>query len=816
MSILIQDMKHAVRSFARTPGFTLLALLTLALGIGANTAIFSVLNGVMLEPLGYPEPNRLMMITSQFPTLGFDQFWVDAPEFVDLQKTNRSFESVGAYTVGAVNLSAGDRPERITSATVSASLFDALGVAAFRGRGLRPEDNLPNTERVAVLSHELWRRNFGGDESVLGKTIEVQGVNRTIVGIMPPGFDIHDARAEIWLPLNIDPANPGSRGSHFLYMVGRLRDGVTLAQARAELQGLLRGWRDLAPNNHVPNDSTHRLQYEPLQDDIVGSARTALWVLQGAVGFVLLIACANLANLLLARAEVRHKEFAIRAALGAGRGRLLRQFAAEGIVLSVAGAVVGVALAWVGLRLLLDANPTSIPRSAEVGIDATVLLFTLGIAVVTGILFGLAPLLHLGQGSMSLALKEGGMRTTAGVSRASVRRGLVVVEIALAVMLVVGSGLLLRSVWNVMSVDSGFDRNNLSTFGVVIPAAKYQQSSQRIGFFQQLNTRLSAIPGVTAVAAMTGLPPSRQVNANTTTLEGYVQQPGEPFPHVDYYQFTTVDYVRAMGIPVVEGRAFGPGDVGTAPPALLVNEALAKRFYPNQSPIGRRVRPAGVPDSIWFTIIGVVKDVKQGGLDQPTGTELYIAYEQTGASTFGSPTNLNVVVRSTLPLATLAPSIRQSVAALDPSLPVVNLRTMDEVFSQSVASPRFIAQLLATFAALALLLAAIGTYGILSYTVTERRHEIGIRMALGADRDRVLGMVVAQGMKVAMVGLALGILGALALTRLVSTMLFEVAPTDPLTFGTVAVLITVVAAAACLVPARRATRVDPMVVLRDE
>jgi putative ABC transport system permease protein len=816
MSVFVQDLKHSVRGFARTPGFTTLAVLTLALGIGANTAIFSVVNGVILKPLAYPEPDRLVMITSQFPTLGFDRFWIDAPEYIDLKTHNRSFESVGAYSIGAVNLGAGDRPERVTSASITASLFDVLGVRAFRGRALQPDDNLATTERVAVLSHALWHRSFAGDESVIGKVTQVNGVGRTIVGIMPPGFDVHDARAEIWIPLTLDPAAPGNRGGHFLYLIGRLRDGVTMTQARTELQNLLRGWRELVPSGHVPNDSTHRVQYEPLQDDVVGGARTALWILQGAVGLVLLIACANLANLLLARAEVRHKEFAIRAALGAGRGRLLRQFATEGIVLAVAGAVAGLFLAWAGVRALLEANPNSIPRAVEIGLDANVLLFTLVIALLTGLAFGLAPLLHLGQSSMSLALKEGGARTTAGLTRATVRRGLVAVEVALAVMLVIGSGLLLRSFWNIMNVDSGFDRNNLVTFGLVIPPASYPENARRVAFFQQLNDRLSAIPGVTAVAAMSGLPPFRQVNANDTDFEGLTQEPGGPAHNVDYYQATTIDYVRTMGIPVVEGRAFSPGDVGTAPPVMLVNQALVKRFYPNETVIGRRIRPGGAPDSVWFTVIGVLKDVKQGGLAEDTGTELYIPYEQTGIWTSFSNTNMNVVIRSTLPLASLAPSIRQAVAAMDPSLPIVNLRTMEEVFSQSVASPRFIAQLLGVFAALALVLAAIGTYGILSYAVTERRQEIGIRMALGADRGSVLGMILAQGMKVTMIGLVVGIVGSLLLTRFVSTLLFNVEPTDPATFIGVAIVITLVAAGACIIPARRATRVDPMVVLRDE
>ena len=816
MTDILHDLRHTVRGFIRAPGFTLLAVLTLALGIGANSAIFSVVNGVILRPLAYPDPERLVMITSQFPTLGFDRFWVDPPEYFDFSENNQSFESVGAYAVGAANLSAGDRPSRVTSVAVTSSIFDVLGVRPVRGRVLQSDDNLPNTERVFLLSHGLWESAFGSDPAIVGKRMEVSGIQRTVVGIMPPGFDLHDAGAEIWLPLGFDPANRGNRGNHFLYMVGRLKSGITIDNARAELTTLLRRWRDMAgASGHVPNDSTHRILFEPLQDDVVGGARTALWVLQGAVAFVLLIACANLANLLLARAEARHKEFAIRAALGAGRGRLLRQFVTEGIVLAMVGAALGLFLAWVGLRVLLEANPDSIPRAAEIGLDLNVLAFTLLLAVGTGLVFGLAPLLHLGQGSMSLALKEGGTRTTSTAGRSRVRRGLVVAEVALAVMLVVGSGLMLRSFWNLMNVDAGFDRNNLITFGLVQSGAKYPEMPRRAAFFNDVITRLQALPGVTAAAAMTGLPPQRQVNANDTDFEGVAFQPGGPAANVDYYQIATTDYVRTMGIPVVEGRAFGPGDVAGAPLVAMVNESLVKRFYPDQSVIGRRIRPGGLPDSIWFTVVGVLKDVKQGGLDSETGTELYIPFEQTPFSGF-TPVNMNIVIRSTLPMESLAPSIREIVTAADPTLPIVNMRSMEEVFSESVVRPRFLAQLLTIFGALALILAAIGTYGILSYSVTERRHEIGIRMALGADRGSVLAMIMGQGARVTGLGLVVGLAGSLLLTRLVSSLLFDVKPIDPLTFVTVAVFIAVVAALACLIPARRATQVDPMVVLRDE
>ena len=814
MTDLLHDLRLCVRGFARTPGFTALAILTLALGIGANSAIFSVVNSVILKPLAYPDPDRLVMITSQSP--GFERFWIDPAEYFDLKENNASFEAVGAYIVGGANLSAGDRPVRVTSVSVTASMFDALGVRPIRGRVLQPDDNLPTTERVVVLSHDLWERAFAKDPGVIGQRVEISGTPRTVVGIMPPGFDLHDAGAEIWLPLNINPVtNRGTRTSHSLYLVGRLKPGVSLESARAELSTMLGRWRDIAGGaQHVPNDSTHRILFQPLQADVVGSAGTALWILQGAVGFVLLIACANLANLLLARAESRHKEFAVRVALGAGRGRLLRQFISEGIVLSIAGGAVGLFLAWAGLRVLLDANPESIPRAAEIGLDANVLLFTLGIALATGVVFGLAPLLHLSQASMSLALKEGGTRTTATAKRNRVRRGLVVAEVALAVMLVVGSGLMLRSLWNLMSVDAGFERDDLITFGLVQAPAKFPEMWRRAAFYTGVLEQLQAIPGVTAAAAMTGLPPLRQVNANTTYFEG-LPQTGGPQQLVDYYQTVTTDYVRTMGIPVIEGRALGPGDVAGAPRVAMVNEKLAKLFYPDQSIVGRRVRPGGAADSIWFTVVGVLKDVKQGGLDSETGTELYIPFEQT--PTWGlTPVNMNIVIRSALPMETLAPRIREIITAADPTVPIVNMRTMDDVFEESVVRPRFLAQLLTVFGGLALVLAAIGTYGVLSYAVMERRHEIGIRMALGADRSTVLGMILGQGLRVTALGIVIGLIGALLLTRLASSLLYDVKPTDPLTFALVALFVTIIAAFACLVPARRATAVDPMVVLRDK
>ena len=814
MDTLRHDLVHAFRSLRKSPAYAAVTILTLALGIGANSAIFSVINGVLLKPLPYPEPERLLFITSQFPTLGFDQFWVSAPEFVEFRERQRSFDDVGAFRAGAVNLGTSDQPRRVNSAIVTSELMPVLGVQPLRGRQFTRADTLPGAEDVAVLSADIWRSAFGGDESVVGRVVQIDGSPTRIVGIMPPGYDIHDAKVQVWLPLTLDPASPGNRGGHFLYLVGRLKPGVVLSQAIADVESMLAQWGTLNPKTHVPDQKNHRLRLDGLQEDMIGGVRRALWVLQGAVGFVLLIACANLANLLLARADSRQKEFAIRSALGAGRWRLLRQFMTEGVVLAIIGGAVGAVLGLGGLRALLAANPESLPRSAEIGLDPAVLVFTLLVSILTGLIFGMAPLLQLRERVMNISLKESGQRSTAGAARARLRSALVMFEVAAAVVLVIGAGLLLRSLWNLTTFDSGFKRNQLVTFGLVLPGAQYQQPQSRVDFFQRLSTRLSEIPGVQSSAAMTGLPPYRLVNANDVDFEGYTAPPEGPFENVDYFQTVTQPYLSTMGIPIVEGRDFAPSDV-TGGGVVLVNEALVRTFFKGQSVIGRRVRTGG-PQRPFFTIVGVVKDVKQGGIASKTGTELYFLADQGPKIASTAPGNMNVVVRTSLPVETLSGQIRRIVQSMDATLPIVRLRTMEEVFGDSLARPRLLAQLLGLFAALALALAAVGTYGILAYTVSQRRKEIGIHMALGASRGSVLRMVLSQGLRFTVAGLAGGIIAAVGLTRLLQTQLFNVKPTDPATMASVAAFIALVATAACLIPASRAARVDPMVVLRDE
>jgi predicted permease len=805
----MQDLRYALRMFRKAPGFVATSLLTLALGIGANTAIFSVLNAVLLRPFDYPRPDRLMTISSQFP--GLNRFWISVPEFIEYREWTHAFSSVGAYATGESNLTAPDRPERVRTMTASTDLFTTLGVAAHIGRTFDAGETRPGAAPVTVVSYGLWRSTFGSDPALVGTQIEVDGVRRTVVGIMPAGFDVADQRVQVWLPLTVNPA-AANRANHFLYLIGRLGDGATPASARAELDTLLARWQETAGGTrgangllHAPNATDHRLRIEPLQAQVVGTARTAVWVLQGAVVLVLLIACANLSTLLLSRAESRRREFAVRTALGAGRLRLLRQSIAEGCLLSTVGAALGLAVAVAGIRALVAAFPGSLPRAGEISIDVPVLLFTLLVALGTGIVFGLAPALHLVPELTAATLKGGGQRPTTG--RHAVRHALVVCEVALAVVLVVGAGLLLRTVTNLTRVDAGFNRTHLVTFAVSLPSAKYLKPVDRTSFYRRLIDQLSASPGVVNAAAMTGLPPRQDLIANALEIEGYQPSPQAPISKVDYLQEVTTGYVSTMGIPVLEGRAFQPSDADR-PLTVLVNQTMARTFWPGQSAIGHRLRPCCDSSIPWLTIAGVLKDVKQGGVDRTVGTELYLNTEAS------APRAMNVVLRTSLAPEVLAGTIQRIVAGLDPALPVNRLRAMADVFEEAIGRPRLLAELLTIFAAVALLLSTIGTYGLLSYMVAERRREIGIRMALGATRSSVLRMVVGQGVRLTLVGLAAGLTIALAAGRALTSLLFDVRADDPITMTTVVALIGGVALVACYLPGRSATRVDPMVAVR--
>lgn len=812
MGNVLQDVRYALRTLRRSPGFGVIAVVTLALGIGANSAIFSVVNGVLLEPLPYRAPAELVKIESQFPGLGFDRFWISPPEYREFQRLSRSFETIGAYRVGAASLSGGEgEPVRVRSAVASAELFTTLGVAPALGRAYTSEEDVQGGPGVVVLSHELWQGALGGDPALVGETVEVNGVPTTVVGIMPPGFDVDDAGVQAWRPLQL-PENPTNHGSHFLYLIGRLADGATPASAAEEMRGLVARWEELVPEGHM-HAERHPVVLFGLQADLVAGVRPALMLLLGAVGLVLLIACANVGNLMLARAESRQKEVAVRVAMGAGRWRMVRQFLTEGLILSLAGGALGLWMGYAGVRALLNTSPDSIPRSATIGLDHWVLLFTLGVSLLAGLLFGLAPALHLSPGTMAGALKEGGLRSTATVGRHRLRRSLVVAEVALAVLLVVGAGLLIRSFGELRNIEPGFEPEGILTFQLFLPQSRYPEGADASGFLERLRGRLAEVTGVTDVAFMSGLPPVRDVNANDTEFEGLERTSEGPAHNVDYYQVVAGPYFEVMGIPMVSGRAFGEGDDAVASPVAIINERLAEVFYPDQNPIGRRLSPCC--DNPMLTIVGVSRDVKQGGLSEPTGTELYLHYPQVAAA--GSPQRqMSAVVKTRRDPMDVVAEARRAVWALDPALPLAQVQSMEENVAGSMSRTRFLTLLLGIFAGVALLLAAVGTYGVIAYTVAERSREIGIRIAVGASAGSILAMVLKNGMAMAAVGLGLGIIGALAVTRLLRSLLFGVSATDPVTFLVAPAVLLLAALLASAIPAIRAVRTDPATVLREE
>ncbi len=827
---LTRDAHHGVRMLRRTPVFTVVALLTLALGIGANTAIFSIVNGVILRPLDYPKPAQLMYLTTEFPALGLTGNALSVQEYLEFRQINQSFAMVGAYrtaggayTTGEVNLMAGDRPLRVRSISVDAHLLNTLGVHPAQGRFFSQEE----TDRagglappLAILSSELWQTVFGG-QPLIGQTLNVDGRRHEILGIMPAGIDVMDNRTAIWLPLGLPEAIRQNRGFHILHVIGRLKDGVTAQAAQTELNAFLENWGErTGSSGHVPTNrparaADHTLQMQPVQDAIVGDARRSIWILQVAVGFVLLIACANLANLLMARAESRRREFAVRAALGASRSRLLRQTMTEGVMLCLAGGMLGLWLARVAVQALIRAYPTSVPRMSEIAIDLSVLLFALGVSVATGVLFGLAPVAQRRANDLVAAFKEGGNRGVSAAGRHRIRRTLVVAEVALAVMLVIGAGLLTRTVYNLTSVDAGFDRSRLVTFSMTL--AEPYDPDTRAPRYRRLLDQLQVAPGVQGAAVMSGLPPNRSPEAIPTRIENHTAFDGSPVEIIDYYQFVMGDYFATMGVPIVAGRSFEPADAASPGRVVIVNETLANRIWKGRNPIGQRVRPnlsvaIGFGGDSWHTVIGVAKDVKQGGVEKETGTELYVSLDQLAMA---APT-MNVVLRTTLAPAGLSRTLERLVRDVDPAVPIVRLREMDEVFAESIRRPRLLAQLLGAFAGLALLLAAVGTYGVLSCMVTERRREIGVRIALGASRSSVIGLVMKQGLQATVIGVIVGVAGAFAVNRMIASLLFGVQPTDAATMAAVSATISTVAAFACWLPGWRASRLDPNVVLRAE
>ncbi|MGH9431444.1 MAG: ABC transporter permease [Terriglobia bacterium] len=819
MSTLFQDLKFGLRTLGKNPGFTAVAVLTAALGIGATTGIFSVVNAVLLQPLSYANPKGLVRIYTEFPTFphgGLRRFWTSGPEYFDLKRDTRSWRSIDAWIDTGANMAGSARPIRVTNAYVTGGLLRTLGVPPASGRLITRSDDAPGAPLVADISYGLWKRAFGGDLGIIGHDTLFNGIKCTIIGVMPRDFHFPPGEAdppEVWVPLQLDPAKPGGRGSHNFYLLGRLKPGVTTQQAQAEFQSLVNAWGKAgSAKEHHFDPKNHTIVSYPLQEEVVRTIRPAIVMLLGAVGFVLLIACGNVASLLLARAEAREREVAIRSALGAAGFRLLRQFITEGILLALAGAVAGLILAEVGLRVIKATNDGSIPRLGDIGVDTGVLLFTLAVSIVTGVFFGMTPIVHLRLGSLHDRLKAGGGRVAGSTAAQQFRRGLVVAQIALALMLLIGTGLMIRAFWKLQQVDIGVNPTKLITMQVNLPRAVYKKNTAIDGFWTRLQQRMDVLPGVKSATFASGLPPGRPPNDNDTQIEGFVQKPGAPFlQNVEYYQVVGHNYFRTVGVRLIEGRLFDDRDGPGAPNVVIINQTMARIFWGNQSPIGRRIRP-GFTDP-WCTVVGVVADVKNAGIDKPAGTELYLPYDQPqGSGTSG----VSLILRTAGNPTGIVGAVRGLVNNLDPQLPVSKVRTMDDIILASQSRPRFLTVLLTLFASVALILAAIGLYGVISYSVSRRTQEFGVRMALGAQQGDVLKLVLSQGLRLAAVGIALGLLGAFALTRAMAGLLYGIQATDPITYVVFSLALALVAVFASYIPARRATKVDPMVALRYE
>jgi putative ABC transport system permease protein len=788
----------------KNPGFTLIAVMTLALGIGANTAIFSVVNGVLLSALPYPQPEQLAMVWCDNRRQGIPDDITSYPNFVDWRDRNKTFQGMAGMTSSNFQLTGVGEPEEIRAATVSVNYFQVIGVAPMLGRGFTAEEERPGANNIVILSHALWQRRFGGDPGILNKTISLSGEPNTVVGIMPPKFQFPE-NTEMWRPLAPSDRTRAARFGFFLPVVGRLKPGVTRAQAQADL--------DVIANQieqQFPDMAGYGVNVVPVLEQTVGAIRRALMILFVAVSFVLLIGCANVANLLLARAAVRRREVAVRAALGAGRWRIVRQLLTESMMLAVLGGALGVLLAWWGLRLLVDLSPANIPRIENIRLDGRVLWFTLGLSLLTGLIFGLAPALQTTHLKLSETLKDGGRAGAGGRSAQRIRGILVVAEVALTLALLVCAGLLVRSFWRLQQVDPGFKTDNLLTLRLTLPRSRYRDGAQAVAFFEQLQERLAALPGVVSASVATDIMLRKLATSSNFTIENRPQDPSElalelPFDRV------LPNYFQTMGIQLLRGRAFTAQDGRDSPRVAIVNETFVKRYFPNDDPIDKRFTfgDAG-PNAQWITIVGVVRDTKRQGIDQPIRIESWMPLAQSPAG------SMDVVLRTTGDPLALSQAAREAVWSLDRDLPIPRIQTMEQNLSARVAQRRLNMLLLGVFALVALVLAAVGIYGVMSYAVTQRKNEIGIRTAMGAQTRDVLRLVLGEGMKLALAGVALGLIATLALTRLMASLLFGVNATDPLTFAAIAGLLIGVALMACLIPAWRATKVDPMVALRYE
>ena len=810
----VQDLRYGVRTLARQRTFAAIATLTLALGIGANAAIFSVVNAVLLRPLPWADPERAVMIWSRWTA--FDKTWVAEGEVLDYRRRATTLAEVAAWSEGQVNLTGDGEPERVSAANVTANLFTTLGVSPIIGRTFTAQEDLPNGPDFVVLSHPLWARRYAADISVVGRSIQINGRPYLVLGVMPPGFvlptDFHNPEpSQLWAPLRLDPASM-DHGSHGYYAAARLKPGATVRAASDELHAIA---REMTREGLYPEQMQFDTVVLSLPDEVVGNVRRAVWLLFGAVAFLLLIACANVANLLLARAESRHREIAVRAALGAGGARVLRQLLTESLVLGAVAALVGLGLAYAGVRFLAWWNPAEIPRVANVTLDFRVLAFTAVVALLTSMLFSIVPAIRAVRLDLADSLKDGSQSASSGVGRQRFRNALVVLEMALAVVLLVGAGLMLRSLWALERVQLGFDPSNILTMRLAAPQATYQTPEQVVQFYEQLLERIRELPGVRVAGAVRSLPLGSTIGDFGLQIEGYVPPPGTNAK--GDWQIATDGYLEAIGERVVRGRSIGPTDMANSQLVGLINEEMARRYWPGQDPMGRRFKiGGGNANRPWITVVGIVADVRHNGITEVIKEKFYIPHRQWHVSLGNPIRSMTLVVKTTHNPTAIAGAVRQQVRSIDANMPVAEVRTMSEVVDATLSTPRFTGVLLGTFAALAVVLSAIGIYGVISYIVSRRTREIGIRVAIGAQRVEVIRLVLRNGLSLALLGVAIGVAGAAWASQLMRGLLHDVRPGDPLTFIAVGVILSAVAAVASFVPAWRAARVDPVVVLKGD
>jgi putative ABC transport system permease protein len=795
----MHDLRYALRMLLKNPGFTIVAVIALALGIGANSAIFSVVNTVLLRPLPYKDPEQLVMVWEDATKNGYPRDTPAAANFIDWRDQNQVFEGMAAIADESFNLTNAGDPERLEGRLVSANLFPLLGVEAQIGRVFTAADDQPGSHHVVLLSYGLWQRRFGGDSNIIGKSLTLNGESYTVVGVMPARFQFPTSDDQVWVPIAFTSEQAANRNRHYLQVVGRLKPGVTLAQAQSEMNTIATRLQQQYPQSNADLGAA----VTSLHEHLVGDIKPALLILLGAVG---------VANLLLARAAVRQKEIAVRVALGARRLRLVRQFLTESVLLSTLGGIVGLVIAYTGLFLLRTFIPENISQAREISIDLKVLGFTLFVSVATGVIFGLAPALQAVRFNQSETLKEGGRDAATGGSGKRLRSVLVMAEVAISLVLLIGAGLLINSFMRLRNVDPGFRIDNLLTMKIVLPQPKYEEFARRQAFYTELVQRVEALAGVRSAAVTTNLPLYRQGNSIGIRIEGKPDPPpGQE--NIAVTRIISPGYFDTMTIPLLSGRKLTDQDTETSRNAsAVISETMARRFWPNEDPIGKRIAIGRIrSDEDWVNVVGVVKDVRQFELTAEPRPQMYLSYKQAGFFPLD-----DLVVKTDVDPSSLAATVRKTVWEIDKDQPVSDIRTMEEILAASIARQRFSMLLLAIFAGVAMVLAGVGIYGVMSYSVAQRTHEIGIRMALGAQTGAVLKLAVGYGMRLVIIGIVIGLVAAFALTRLMSTLLFGVTATDPTTFTVISLLLAGVAAIASYIPARRATKVDPIIALRYE